>query len=79
MADADLLDEKPLSTNKRQRRGLKHSTIKANPEGLLEKEIKERERSRNPVGSKYKPRPKYKLTSKDIIDICHSYIVDKMS
>lgn len=79
LADAELPVEEALITNKRQRRGLKHSTPSANADGLLEKEIKERERSRNPVGSKYKPRPKWELTSKDITDICHSYIVDKLS
>ena len=41
LADEDLPNESRLTTNKRQRQGLKHSTPKDNDEGLLEKEIRD--------------------------------------
>ena len=42
-------------------------------------EIKARDMWQNPVGSRYKPRRLGELSSKDMVDICHSYLVEKLS
>ena len=42
----------------RTRTGMKYSTAKSNPEGISEKEQKQREQQDTPVGRKYKARPR---------------------
>ena len=74
-------DEIPLATSQPAagRQGLKHSTRASNPEGLLEKQIRERARLAEPVGRKYKKRHRKELTAADFVDIVHCYLVERVN
>ena len=48
---------------------MKYSTAASNPEGLLEKEIRERYLKEKPTGKHYKPRRRCQLASGEIEEI----------
>ena len=57
---------------------MKYSTRSTNPLGLMEKEIKERTAKSEPAGKKYRPRRRSELSSAEIFDIVHEYLVKNM-
>ena len=63
----------------RGRKGLKHSTRVNNPDGQLEMEIKYQQREARSPGRKYKKRSLTMLSSSEITDIVHGYIVEFQS
>lgn len=58
---------------------MSHSTRKCNPEGLLEKELRERERTDTMPGHKYKKRHRKELEAEEIEDIVHKYQVQHLT
>ena len=63
----------------RGREGLKYSTRASNPEGLLEKELRAQQQEARVTGRKYKKRPLAKLSSSEVTDIVHGYLVEHLS
>ena len=59
--------------NTRSRKGIKHSTQKGNPEGLLEKDIKMKVMNETPAGNKYKARHRSKMQTSEISEIVLEY------
>ena len=75
------VDEVPLRNELHQQDGLGlvHSTRASNPEGLLEKELRARERLDGPAGRKYKKRHRNELTSTEITNIVHCYLFEHLT
>ena len=63
----------------RTRNGQKYSTAKNNPEGLSEKEMRQRVQDENPPSRKYKARPRSKLSSKEIANIVKAYKTESLN
>ncbi len=55
------------------RKGMKYSTAADNPEGLQEKELRERYQLEKPAGRRYKHRRRCQLSSNEIEEIVASY------
>ena len=58
---------------------IKRTSKNSNPNGLLEKERKAQERAVRYPGRKYKKRRHAELSSGEITDIVHSYLVEHLS
>ena len=58
---------------------IRRSTRASNPEGLLEKELRAQQPAARYPGRYYRKRPLAELTSSEITDIVHGYLVEHLS
>ena len=63
----------------RGRKGLKYSTRCSDSDGMLEMEIRDQQKEARCPGRKYKKRPLAMLSSSEVTDIVHGYLVELQS